>query len=114
MKQREIWLVNLDPTLGAEISKTRPALIVSADEMGILPLRIIAPITDAKPHYLNVPWMVELAPARANGLKKKSVVDLFQVRSVSSQRLIKKWGLIQTEEFEQVVLALQQVFGMRV
>lgn len=112
MNQGEIWLVNLDPTLGAEINKTRPALIVSADEMGVLPLRVIAPITDAKSHYADVPWMVQLEPGKANGLKKKSVVDLFQVRSVSCQRLIKKWGVVQSNEFEKVLQALQQVFGM--
>ena len=50
MKRGEIWLINLDPTLGAEIKKTRPAVIVSADQLGKLPLSIIVPITDWKEH----------------------------------------------------------------
>lgn len=41
MKQGEIWLINLDPTLGAEIKKTRPAVIVNDDTLGRLPLKII-------------------------------------------------------------------------
>ena len=46
MKQTEIWLINLDPTIGSEIIKTRPAIIVNDDNLGILPLKIIVPITD--------------------------------------------------------------------
>ncbi|MDO9130198.1 MAG: type II toxin-antitoxin system PemK/MazF family toxin, partial [Anaerolineales bacterium] len=41
MKRGEIWLINLDPTIGAEIKKTRPALIVCSDAVGILPLKVI-------------------------------------------------------------------------
>ncbi len=42
MKQGEIWLVDLDPTVGAEMRKVRPALVVNADELGRLPLKIVA------------------------------------------------------------------------
>jgi mRNA interferase MazF len=45
MKQSEIWLINLDPTIGSEMRKTRPALIVNDDALGRLPLKIIVPIT---------------------------------------------------------------------
>lgn len=44
MKQSEIWLINLDPTIGAEIQKTRSAIIVNDDALGKLPLKIIVPI----------------------------------------------------------------------
>ncbi len=46
MKRGEIWLINLDPTVGSEIRKTRPAVLVQDDAIGILPLRVIVPITD--------------------------------------------------------------------
>jgi mRNA interferase MazF len=46
MKQSEVWLINLDPTIGAEIEKTRPAIIVNDDSLGKLPLKIIVPLTD--------------------------------------------------------------------
>lgn len=46
MKRKEIWLINLDPDIGAEIKKTRPCLIISSNDLGNLPLRIIAPITE--------------------------------------------------------------------
>lgn len=46
MKQSEIWLVSLDPTVGSEIRKTRPAIIVNDNTLGKLPLKIIVPLTD--------------------------------------------------------------------
>jgi len=55
MKQGEIWLINLDPTVGAVIKKTRPAIIVNDNALGKLPLKIIVPITDWKDRYEIAP-----------------------------------------------------------
>ena len=112
MIQGDIWLVNLSPTVGAEITKTRPCVIVSSNEIGILPLKVIAPITDYKPHYDSVPWMVELSPDGINNLSKKSVVDLFQLRSVSRARLIRKIGSVTEDEFLKIMEATKVVFGI--
>lgn len=46
MVRGEVWLVNLNPTIGAEMQKTRPAVIVNDDAIGILPLKVIVPVTD--------------------------------------------------------------------
>jgi mRNA interferase MazF len=46
MRRGEIWLVNLDPTIGAEIKKTRPTVIVNHDAVGILQLKVIVPIIE--------------------------------------------------------------------
>ena len=46
MNRGELWLIDLEPTIGAEIKKTRPVIIVSSDTIGILPLKVIVPITD--------------------------------------------------------------------
>ena len=112
MNQRDIWLVNLSPTVGAEITKTRPCVIVSSNEIGILPLKVIAPITDYKPRYNTVPWMVELSPDGINNLTKRSVVDLFQLRSVSQRRLIKNTGKVGKDEFQRILEATKVVFGI--
>lgn len=48
MQRGEVWLINLDPTIGAEIMKTRPAVIVNDDSIGILPLRVIVPSLTGK------------------------------------------------------------------
>jgi mRNA interferase MazF len=94
MKQGEIWLVDLNPTIGAEMNKTRPAVIINDNQLGKLPLKIIAPITDWKEHYDMASWMIAIIPSKQNGLTKKSSVDCFQIRSVSKNRLIKQIGCI--------------------
>ena len=112
MRQGEIWLVNLDPTLGAEIRKTRPCIILNDDATGGLPLKVIAPLTDQKVRYRDVPWMLCLEPAGGNGLTKPSAIDLFQVRCLSESRLVHKIGTITTRELALVQKALKLVFGM--
>ena len=102
----EIWLVNLDPTIGQEIKKTRPAVVVSSNSIGKLPLKIIVPITDWKPPYANYPWMVYLDPAQQNGLSKKSGADTFQVRSVDQARLVKKLGQLSEPLMEEIVAGI--------
>src|SRR5450759_288422 len=106
LNRGEIWLINLDPTAGAEIKKSRPALIVSSDAVGILPLRIIIPFTDWKDRYLQATWMVKISPNAENGLLKISAADTFQIRSVSTSRLIRKIGAISQAEINRVVEAI--------
>ena len=110
MKQGNIWQVNLDPTIGSEIKKTRPCLILNSDIVGRLALKIIAPITDFKEHYALVPWMVSIEPTKENGLSKKSTIDLFQVRSVSEQRLSRKIGEIPNDILVKCKHSLDIVF----
>ena len=105
-------MVNLSPTVGAENTKTRPCVITSSNEIGILPLKVIAPVTDYKTHYDSVPWMVELSPDGFNKLSKRSVVDLFQLRSVSQTRLIRNIGRVTEEEFQIILDAIKIVFGI--
>lgn len=112
MKQSEIWLVDLDPTKGAEIQKKRPAVIVNDDRLGKLPLKVIVPITDWKDHYQVAPWMVKIEPNKTNGLSKDSSVDCFQVRSLSQERLIKKLGNIDNTTLEDIKEALKKVFDI--
>ena len=112
MNQGDIWLINLSPTVGAEMTKTRPCVIISSNEIGILPLKVIAPIIDYKPHYSSVPWMVELYPDGVNNLSKRSVIDLFQLRSISQIRLIKNIGKVTEEVFQKIIDAIKIVFGI--
>ena len=111
MHKGEIWLINLDPTIGAEITKRRPAVIVSEDSIGILPLKVIVPITDWKSHYSVAPWMVQLEPDNENGLDKPSAADACQIRSVSNQRFIKKIGYLSDTVMERIIKAITIVVG---
>ncbi|MDR3335831.1 MAG: type II toxin-antitoxin system PemK/MazF family toxin [Treponema sp.] len=113
MKQGEIWTVNLDPTIGAEIKKIRPALLLNVDALGRLPLRVIAPITDWKERYAEYPWMVRIDPAKTNGITKTSAIDCFQVRPVSVQRLVTKLGYIDFAGLLKAQEAIAQVVGLR-
>ncbi|MBK5273820.1 MAG: type II toxin-antitoxin system PemK/MazF family toxin [Desulfuromonadales bacterium] len=113
MIQGEIWLINLDPTVGAEIKKIRPCAIVSDNAIGALPLKIIAPFTDFKERYRVVPWMVVCEPDSHNNLSKVSALDLFQVRCVAEERLIRSIGRIDSDTLLKVQSALKTVFGIR-
>ena len=112
MRRGEIWLINLSPTLGAEMQKTRPAVIVNDDEVGILPLKVIVPITDWKDRYAQAPWMVRLEPTSENGLSKTSTADAFQVRSVSEQRFVSRLGNLSPDNMETVGNALKRVLQL--
>jgi mRNA interferase MazF len=92
MKRGEVWLVNLDPTIGAEIKKTRPAVIVSNDALGKLPLKIIVPITGWDEKFSTAEWHIFIKSGQGNGLSKDSSADTFQVRSISEERLVRKLG----------------------
>ena len=112
MNQKEIWLINLDPAIGSEIKKTRPCVILNDDSIGVLPLKLVSPITDHKDKYDVVPWMVKLEPNKINNLNKKSVIDLFQVRSVSVDRFIKKIGEINNNDLKKVKESIKTVFDI--
>lgn len=112
MRQNEVWLINLDPTIGAEIKKIRPAIIVNDDALGKLPLKIIVPITDWKDKYLIAPWMVKLEPDSKNGLSKESSADCFQIRSLSQDRFIKRLGVISDLVMENIRIGLSKVLSI--
>lgn len=84
-KRGEVWLVRLDPTIGAEIKKTRPVVIVSSDLIGKLPLKWVVPITDWKSYFSTNLWHIYLEPSTTNGLTKTSAADVFQLRRFGYQ-----------------------------
>ena len=112
MKQGDIWLINLDPTIGAEIKKIRPAIIVSDDSLGKLPLKVIVPLTDWKDQYEIAPWMIKINSNLNNGLTKNSSADCFQVRSLSNERFLKKIGIISEEDMIDIRIGLSKVLSL--
>jgi mRNA interferase MazF len=113
MRRGEVWLLNLDPTVGAEIRKTRPAIIVNDDAIGVLPLKVIVPVTDWKDHYAVAPWMVKLDADLQNGLTKPSAADSFQVRSVARERFVQRVGRVSDHHLRQIADALAVVLKIR-
>jgi len=109
MKQGEIWIINLNPTIGAEMQKLRPVIIVNDDALGKLPLKVIIPLTDWKVKFDIASWMIKIEPNKKNGLSKISSADCFQIRSVSIDRFKNKLGRISIQQQEQIKLALKKV-----
>lgn len=108
-KRGEIWLVNFDPTIGAEIKKIRPAVVLSSDAIGRLPLKLIAPITDWKPYFAPNLWQIKIEPDSTNGLSKVSAVDALQLRGVDTQRFIRKLGQLSETAIEEITIAIAAV-----
>ena len=103
LKQYQIVLVNLDPTIGSEIKKTRPCVIISPDEMN-RPLRtvVIAPMTTRSNPY---PTRVEVAHHQQTGW-----VVLDQIRTIDKQRIIKPLGELSAGEIEQVKTVIEETY----
>lgn len=112
VKRGEVWLINLDPTLGAEIKKTRPAVVISSDAIGRLPLKVIVPITEWNEAFLSSGWHVRIQPDKLNGLSKESAVDAFQIRSLSTQRFVKRLGILSSLEVEEIAQAIAIVLEL--
>ena len=102
MKRGEVWQVNLDPTIGAEITKSRPCVIVSRDSLAKLPLKIIVPLTEGNVGFERAEWHVPVEVNVENGLSKKSSADTFQVRSISEKRLVRLLGVLSAEVMAEI------------
>lgn len=105
----EVWWVAFDPTLGSEIKKIRPAVVISSDSIGRLPLKIVLPITEWNDIYGKNIWHVKIIPDDKNGLEKDSAVDALQVRSVSLERFNDRLGYISADLLEEIIFALAAV-----
>ena len=102
MKQYEIYLVSLDPTVGHEIKKTRPCLIISPDEMNeAISTIIIAPMTTQSYKYPS------RVPVSYQG--KHGWVVLDQLRTVDKRRLVKRLGTIKKPEIVEVKSVLKEM-----
>ena len=111
-KRGEIYLTALDPALGHEIQKTRPALVIQNDISNQLSqVTIVAPITSTVRFPLN-PVHVLLAADRSTGLSVTSVAVFNQIRAVDRSRLIKRLGAVDEETLARVDEAIQISLGL--
>jgi mRNA interferase MazF len=100
----EVVLVNLDPTVGSEIQKTRPCLVVSPDEMNrYMRTVIVAPMSTRGRAYPS------RVACRVEGREGQVVLD--QLRTVDRTRLVKRLGLLDDPTQEQVLTALKELFA---
>ena len=109
----DIWTVNLEPTIGAEITKTRPAVILNMPQVGRLPLVIVVPITEWNPVFDEYVWFIRLLPTAENGLTKASAADAFQVKSISELRLVRRMGQMASTDLDAITAAVALCIGYR-
>lgn len=103
MKRFEVWLVGLDPTVGREINKTRPCVIISPDEMSPLSTVIVAPLTSkgfAFPGRIATQFQ-----------DKEGFILLDQMRAVDKQRLYRKLGIVDRQTINRLCATLQEMFA---
>lgn len=104
VRRFEVYLVSLDPTMGSEIRKTRPCLIISPDEMNrYIATVIVAPMTTKGKDY----------PTRVSCtfMRKHGQVVLDQIRTVDKSRLVQKLGVISQETQAKVISILAEIFA---
>jgi mRNA interferase MazF len=103
MKRFEVWLVNLDPTIGSEIKKTRPAIIVSPDELNkYLRTVIVVPLTTGRAYPFRVATQIQGKPGVA-------AVD--QIRTVDKQRLVRRVAALSKTARQNLLNALAELFA---
>jgi mRNA interferase MazF len=103
VNQYDIFLVNLDPTIGGEIKKTRPCVVISPDEMNkYLKTVVIAPMTTSSKNY---PTRVEVKHDNKMGW-----VVLDQIRTIDKQRLIRRLGRLSKPEAKEVKGVIKETF----
>jgi len=103
IKQYEIILVNLDPTVGGEMTKTRPCAVISPDEMNkYLQTIVIAPITSTSKSY---PTRVEIKHTKTKGW-----VVLDQIRTIDKVRVIKTLDNLKTDEIEKIKAVIMETY----
>ncbi len=112
-KRGEIWLVQFSPQVGSELGSPHPALVVSRDDVGALPLRIVVPITSWQQRFSTVPWMPELKANATNGLKNRSVADCFQTGSFDVGRFMARWGEVDSQTLDHVTQIIAEVIGVK-
>jgi mRNA interferase MazF len=94
INQGEIWMVHFEPSVGSEIQKLRPAIVVNDDRVGRFGIKIVLPITEWKEYYINYPWIIKITPNSTNGLSKDSSIECFQIKSFDTDRFETKIGQI--------------------
>ncbi|MCZ7616560.1 MAG: type II toxin-antitoxin system PemK/MazF family toxin [Ignavibacteriaceae bacterium] len=114
IKRGDIWRVNFDPTIGTEIKKIRPAVVISSNSIGKLPIKLIAPITGWDPSFENSLWHTKINPDKKNNLTKVSAIDALQIRGVDIQRFISpKLGEVTQDQIAEIIAAIAAVIELQ-
>jgi mRNA interferase MazF len=112
LRSGELYQVNLDATVGEEIQRSRPVVVLNPGHANNLRLAIVVPVTAWRQGWDKNPFFLTITPRPRHGLRKKSAVDCFQIRAISHGRFIKKLGTLSSEEVEQIRKALALILDI--
>ena len=104
VKRFDIYFVTLNPTIGSEIQKTRPCIVVSPDEINILKTVIISPLTSKGFDFVFRP--------RIEFDGKEGLIVLDQIRTVDKKRLVKKIGSVDADKAKEIAQTLVEMFSL--
>jgi mRNA interferase MazF len=107
----DIWLVNFDPTIGDEIQKTRPAVVMTINAAFRYRLQIVVPITTWQAKFASDFWMVRIVPSTLNQLDNESAVNAFQIKSISEDRFVRKLGGLSQQQLDDIASAVAVCIG---
>lgn len=110
IRRGQIWDVDFEPQIGAEIRKVRPAVVVSVAKVGRLPLRIVVPLTTGS-SLRDAHWTVEVPADLENGLTRDSVADAFQIKSLSTERFLRLRGVLSAALLEELTSRIAYCIG---
>jgi mRNA interferase MazF len=107
-----IWLVNFDPSIGTEIRKTRPAMIISGTLFNQRRKVTVLPITSSSPNSRVLPVVVPLEPNATNGLTTDSFIVCIDPMTFDRQRLVKQLGILNSDKIRQVQSILRHYLDL--
>jgi mRNA interferase MazF len=105
-KRGEVWWVKPGKTAGAELQKKRPYVVISADAMGNVPVKIVVPLKTWQDKFAPWAWVVRIEPTQANGLKRVEAADVMQVKSFDTGKFLDRQGRLSAAEMDDITAAL--------
>jgi mRNA interferase MazF len=112
LRNGDIYWVNLDPSIGDEVRKKRPVIVLNAGHVKHLRLAIVVPVTGWKAQWEKHPFFVSLNPTQPNGLAKKFSVDCFQLRAISHDRFLERIGSASEAQMDEMKRAMALILAL--
>jgi mRNA interferase MazF len=105
-KRGEVWWVKPGKTAGAELQKKRPYVVISADAVGNVPVKIVVPLKSWQDRFADWDCVVRIVPTQANGLTRVEAADVMQVKSFDTGKFTELQGRLSAAEMDDITAAL--------
>ncbi len=108
-KRGEVWLYDPGRTIGSELRKKRRGIVVSSDMMGVLPVKLVVPLTQWDERFANTAWHVKIEPDAMNGVTKVVAADVLQMKSLDLERFHLYLGRVSATIMQDIAAAIAAV-----